>query len=224
MVSLAPKQPQFLFSYVPLFDYKKAYKNPAKAMEIVAKAKSPNVAATIWAIENEQASPILVMDNAKKLANHMTEWSDNKPEDWFKLIYGDDGKNFHQICIMADMNKSKVRYNIKALQERTQPLGDNFTIITKPITFTSQSITQHYNFTYQNLQNQEKVKLCFYEEKDLKASDDINKMLNPRKIIEVCEVPIINANTALSKFSDAYIYAQWFKQEFQLTLKARGLQ
>jgi hypothetical protein len=218
MVSLAPKQPQVLFSYVPLFDYKKAYKNPAKAMEIVAKAKSPNVAATIWAIENEQASPILVMDNAKELANHMTEWSDNKPEDWFKLIYGDDGKNFYQICIMADMDKSKVRYNIKALHARTQPLGDNFTVITKPITFTSKSITQHYNDLYKNLQSQTKVKICFYEKKDMKTSTDINKMLNPRKIIEICEVPIINANTATN------IYAQWFKQEFQLTLKARGLQ
>lgn len=109
-----------IFSYVPLLrgEPGQSYLGKEAADAAVRTAKkmedlpSGSAKALLWTVE-EDGTPgaMLLMEDADAIAEHLIEWSEGKPEDWFQFQYLEKG-NAYAAALFPNFLKSAERWRI----------------------------------------------------------------------------------------------------------------
>jgi hypothetical protein len=96
--------------------------------------------ACAWAEVKGEVSPVLLMNNARALAEHMKEWSEGKPTEWFSLVIEEtDGK--YAVALVPRIDKSVERNRIAYHLKNGWPLPENtkFEVAFGTVRFVSES-------------------------------------------------------------------------------------
>jgi len=90
----------------------------------------------LWAIENDQPVPVLILDRAKEVADHIQYWSEQRPSDWFN-IYVKDRSNKYAVVLAPNLKKSLDRLRVATMMvhETTFPPGTEFITLFRPLSF-----------------------------------------------------------------------------------------
>src|SRR5262249_31714028 len=61
--------------------------------------------ACLWLESAGQPRPVLVLDQAKAIADHLTEWAEGDPASWFRLVIAEHGGRY-AIPILPRLHRS----------------------------------------------------------------------------------------------------------------------
>lgn len=103
-------------------------------------SEAPEVDACVWAGHQDEFHAYFLMEGAAEVAEHMLEWSEGEPENWFNVVHYPDGSGYH-IGIFPKFDASIERFKI-AYQLRTGfPIAQDthYRLIFKPIYFQARS-------------------------------------------------------------------------------------
>lgn len=116
--AMAQKPAQnIIFSYVPLLrgapgtaflggQAAEAAKSMAAALEDLP---SGSAMACIWLVENGTAKAVFAVDRPDEIAEHLKEWAEGRPQDWFSFHYLEKGEAY-ATALMPDFKKSSERW------------------------------------------------------------------------------------------------------------------
>lgn len=65
----------------------------------------------IWLKDDERAVPVLIFENGNKIADHLKEWSEGNPKDWFTLFALETDDGFYHMFLMPRVDKSIKRHS-----------------------------------------------------------------------------------------------------------------
>lgn len=98
-----------------------------------------------WVAQDGKAAPILVMKDMDAVLDHLEQWAEGVPQQWFRLII----KQVHEryvVCLMPDLKKSVERFKVamKIFQGIDITDDASINIIFKPIIFVSSKVPTSY--------------------------------------------------------------------------------
>jgi len=99
----------------------------------------PHILGCAWCVHQEKISPVFLLKDSESVLDHLVKWSEDKPEDWFKLCIFDEGDHYH-ITLWPDVIKSKDRYIMNHLHLHGEILTEDdhdFNMIFAPLHFMS---------------------------------------------------------------------------------------
>ncbi len=132
-----------LVSYVPLLQGDAGRiitdPDPAKIAKTLEAGPTGNAVACVWLMSDDGTpSPCLVIENAKEIAEHLIEWAEKKPEEWFNLSFVEyDG--LYGLALMPRVELGVERFKVACLLRNGYPIPKNADIhvIFKPLHFMS---------------------------------------------------------------------------------------
>jgi hypothetical protein len=122
---------QIVVSYVPLLDDDNT--------ELSQESSKGECLGCIWDDEHNNEITLVIPD-ARQIAEHFLYWSEDKPQDWFKLHFK-EWNNYYALALIPDLSKTLNRFKIK-FQLRTGfpfPQDKPVHFYFKPIHFFSKS-------------------------------------------------------------------------------------
>lgn len=128
-------------SYVPLLrgapGLTMAPQGAAKLLESVSDADTGHVEAIVWAQDDSEVPwPVLVLERADEVFEHLVEWSEGSPATWFKLAWlAGDGE--YALALFPRVDKSVERYKLAHRLGTGQeiPADARFQVVFRPILF-----------------------------------------------------------------------------------------
>ena len=113
----------------------------SKALE---QAPDVHVQACVWMhdIATNAFSPVLLMDNAAEVANHLMAWAENDPAAWFHAYVEQIDEERYIILLFPNLSKSIQRFKLNCMQvqEFIPPSDADYTMMFKPLEFVSQGM------------------------------------------------------------------------------------
>ena len=145
-----------------------------------------NVEGILWAQRDGQHHPVFMLEQAKEVAEHLTEWAEGNPGEWFKMRLIsrelEDGVVQYAMVLMPNLEKG-----IKRMRANTGVAEDEeteYTIVFRPVTFTGRGPT----FGMIEPLIPDRIKLEFIEVADVDFDDpEFFNNLEDDKLIEVGE-------------------------------------
>lgn len=142
-MSKRKKNPKFtavVVSYVPLLRGEAGRSDlDMKELELLIGEADGTAKACVWLHDSETGpTPVLLFDGARELAEHLREWAEDKPEEWFRLVLGQHG-DLYGLALIPVLEKGVERFRM-AYQLRNGlpiPKDASFQCIFKPLQFTS---------------------------------------------------------------------------------------
>jgi hypothetical protein len=88
----------------------------------------------IWIKEdNGAALPILIYPDARNIADHLVEWAEGKPEDYFHISLAEEGSSY-VLLLMPELQRSVDRYRLQyKLKNKREMEESEFNIIFRPL-------------------------------------------------------------------------------------------
>lgn len=142
------------------------------------------VEAIAWSSIDGVPAPVFVMDRAKEVAEHLTEWAEGNPGEWFKMRLIsrdlDDGDTQYAIVLMPDLEKGiqRMRANTGIEEEMT------YTIVFRPIRFTGRGPA------FKSIEGMlpDRIRLSFLDKESIDFGDaQAFENLGEQELIEVGE-------------------------------------
>ena len=137
----APKpETHLVVSYVPLLRGQAGATIPieraADALESILNTDAGHVQAVVWAQDDSGAPwPILVLEHAAEVFEHLVEWADGSPSTWFKLAWNAVSDEY-ALALVPKVEKSVERYRIaRRLLGEDVPSDARFQIVFRPVQF-----------------------------------------------------------------------------------------
>lgn len=130
-----------IISYVPLLRPQKSFlSDPKELNDVMLKSEMipAHAKASLWAMEEDIPTVYMIMDKAKEIADHLKEWSEDKPEKWFTFgILGKDER--YAFALMPDVEQSVKRIRLAYQLQNGWPMPDNakFQVFFAPLSFVS---------------------------------------------------------------------------------------
>lgn len=152
-----------VISYVPLL-YGNAgvvlnEEETKQALVVIANINH-TVNGILWLTNDKYGyAPCLILDRAKEIFDHIKFWSENKPEEWFKLVITEcDGR--YGVALAPELEKTKER--MESLSDSTEYL-----FLFKPLFFVS-----GHNHIYANIKKDMKgeTKVFFLDSTEVKGN------------------------------------------------------
>jgi hypothetical protein len=106
--------------------------------ETLAKCHSGQAHACLWAMFDGVPTPVLVYEGAHEIADHLVEWAEGKPDEWFRIHFRErDGR--YAIAIQPDLDRSIWRFRTAYFIAQGELLPPNVSIkvMFQPLTFIS---------------------------------------------------------------------------------------
>ena len=139
-----PPTKRLVISYVPLMDYTsiatdttdiRLDSEPFKKLASSLDAYRNHGYGCLWTLDQEtgKVTPVLIMDEAERLVQHMTAWAEGKPQDWF-TVYACTIEEGYAIVIMPNLLKGaeRLKTNYMAIRGEFMP-PCTFTFLFKPL-------------------------------------------------------------------------------------------
>jgi hypothetical protein len=96
-----------------------------------------HVHAIIWGLDDAGASwPVLVIDRAREIVDHLLEWSESNPAEWFE-IHVEESSSEYTLALVPRMDMSIERFRAARLlfAGEVLPPDARFRVISCPIVF-----------------------------------------------------------------------------------------
>ena len=181
-----------VYGYIPLLDVNTYFEHQLPRDKIDYTAGEPK--GLIWVLCNGLLSPVLVLDDAKMVYDHLLEWSGQKPSEWFKLYRSKvrtEKENLFVVGLYPDIHKiadkiSKI-FNIDSISK----------VMFKPVYIISNETDLHVQFIEQ------KSKIATAMFLDVKYVDDhenidINKI--SKHLHALCDIEIVTSTEDNNKW------------------------
>jgi hypothetical protein len=99
---------------------------------------APAVRGLVWVHAGDGFIPVFAMERGREVAEHLVEWSEGKPADWFHL-YIEQTPNRYRVALIPDVQKSIERYRTsrRVLHGDVVPADARFKVIFSAIDFVS---------------------------------------------------------------------------------------
>lgn len=133
----APKPEKLFISYVPLLGGStgiiKPLEEKQRVLDMLLEASQEYVIDRVeWAQTENGTIPVLILPYAKEIQNHMLEWSDYKPKQYFSLVWNSTKSGELSIILLPNFGKAVRRYSNKyANKDLLMILGHIFTFYTE---------------------------------------------------------------------------------------------
>lgn len=117
------------------FDFSEPQAASRKLTTFLDELPSGWIQGCLWALDEDAVFVNFVIDDAKKIASHLVEWSEYVPEEWFQVEIAetDDG---YALALMPSIEKSIERVRIQAQLRYGYPLPTNKThVVLRPLHF-----------------------------------------------------------------------------------------
>lgn len=116
---MAKNGSNIIFSYFPLltgppgaaFLGEEAVKNAEAIAQFTEELPSGSAKAALWMVDDGAAAVALVIDEAKDIAEHLSYWAEEKPEEWFSFHFLEKGTCYAG-ALMPNFRKSADRWKI----------------------------------------------------------------------------------------------------------------
>lgn len=73
-----------------------------------------HIEACLWAADGEHVTPVFIMDKAHAIADHLSEWSEERPGEWFALCFAEREGRYAAI-LFPNINQSVARFRVARL-------------------------------------------------------------------------------------------------------------
>ena len=170
-------------SYWPLIDIDKPKifdKDPANELQrFVEDTPEINVMGCAWILKDEEPIPVLIVDRAKEIQEHMLKWCEDDPLKWFKFCI-QEVDNQYVLIIYPDVEHSIQRFRLACLHfhDFIPPENAQYKVIFSPIRFLCES-----NTAYQSIKDQlnDRILVGFLDAKSVDRNDpasmDLSKIV-----------------------------------------------
>jgi hypothetical protein len=132
-----------IVSYVPLLAGRPGEHLRGDLIEHLVKGRvsAPMVRAMYWIEAEGEHVPVLVVDQARAVVEHLVAWAEGHPEEWFEVQLAITPLQY-SFVLMPDLQKSIQRYRTarRILHGEVVPASTPFKIICRPLAFTSQDV------------------------------------------------------------------------------------
>lgn len=156
----------FLYGYIPLLDKNIYSPNQIPREDIDLNVADPS--GLIWVTVNDTISPVFVVKNAKDVFEHILDWSDGKPHEWFKLYHSGikKKKNFaYYVGLFPDIYKTWDR--LKLVFKDLEKMHIAF----HPISIFIEDKESYSNIVSQNVK---KTSVLFIDSDAINNPDDVD--------------------------------------------------
>lgn len=166
----------FVISYSPMLKTDKLFLSHPNQLESITKqiaAATVAIYGCAWMMEEDGLpSANLFVKNAKKVADHLIEWAEFKPEERFKFAHLQKG-GLYSVCLMPDIDKSvlRVRDNYLRIHGKELPQDCKYQVVFNPITFVSNGATA-YQAVLPNFKDKVRFSLVEFNDSLQKLSQD----------------------------------------------------
>lgn len=145
----------------------------------------------LWTQRDGTSHPVFVLEQAKEVAEHISEWAEGNPGEWFKLRLIsrqlDDNMVQYALVLMPDLEKGIKRMKANTGVEEEMA----YTIVFRPVTFTGRGPT----FGMIEPMIPDRVKLEFIDSTDVDLDNpDLFENLEDDAVIEVGEFELERCN------------------------------
>jgi hypothetical protein len=130
-----------LVSYVPLLRGTAGTlieQDVTSALEhLLSKLPSGEAHACLWTESAGRFSPVLVMEQAEAIAQHLVEWAEGDPALWFRLAIGQH-RGRYAVALLPDLSRSRNRFEL-ARRVAGLPIPDDveYCHVYRPLHFVS---------------------------------------------------------------------------------------
>lgn len=134
-------QTYIVVSYVPLLRGEPGVtmspEDAARVLESVPDTEAGHVEAIIWALdESDTPWPLLVLERAAEVFDHLVDWSEGSPTSWFKVAWFAAGGEY-ALALLPRVERSVERYKLACRLGANEELPENarFEVVFRPILF-----------------------------------------------------------------------------------------
>lgn len=161
-------------SYVPLFreqgqiTFNPGNEKTTKTFDKIDKLSNDiHIKGCLWMNNGKNKNiPVLILDNAKEVYEHLVEWSENEPENWF-TCYIKRHDDIYYVILYPNIERSIERCKILTQLNTGYPVLDkDINILFKPLVFESKTLNLFKNFEKQ-INKQKKFIIGFLNSSDI---------------------------------------------------------
>jgi hypothetical protein len=124
----------------------------------------------LWLLDNDNPIPVLVVDRAKELRDHMLTWCEKDPSKWFRFCIQEAADEKYILIIYPDIEKSIERFKSACIYiHNFSPADDaRYQVICSPLRFFGSS-----SANYKQIKNQlsGNITVGFIDTKDVDLTD-----------------------------------------------------
>jgi hypothetical protein len=93
--------------------------------------------ACLWTESAGHVSPVLVLDQAEAIAEHLIEWAEGDPGSWFRLAIGEH-QGLYALALLPNLARSCERFKLaRRLAGLPAPDGVEYCHVYRPLHFVS---------------------------------------------------------------------------------------
>lgn len=139
------------------------------------------VDACLWAANTDGTiSPVFVMPRAKEIAQHLSMWAEDQPQEWFEVCLLDKVDTYF-IILWPDLEKSKERHIYNWMiknQEIVIEKNTEFSFIVKPLYFRSGN-RGTLDKVLELVKDMSDISIGFLDKEDFNMSDPLSTQIEP---------------------------------------------
>lgn len=133
--------------------------------------------ACIWTANDDDAiSPVLVIPQARAIADHLTRWSEGKPSDWFDVFIHAEPRGY-AVVLMPRLERSIQRYKTARLHVAGEFVeADEFMVLFTPLAFAAKM-----SKTFESIQDRlssHKIHIGLLDKADMSANPPASAIIN----------------------------------------------
>lgn len=152
---MSTKDKIILIGYNPLFYMPEGY-SPGSSFDIssedsisklIQSIPQVNTSGILWISKHEQIQPVLIIEKAKQVKDHLQYWSQGEPEKWFKFFhrsYTYKGQQGYIVILQPDSTKSLERYKFANTYMATKRIDVSDCIIFYQPLNAVATVSEHY--------------------------------------------------------------------------------
>ncbi len=109
----------------------------AQLLEPASESNAGHVEAVVWARDDSGTPwPVLVLERAAEVFEHLVEWSEGSPATWFKLAWTVN-EDEYALALLPRVDKSVERYKLarRLASGKDVPSDATFQVVFKPVLF-----------------------------------------------------------------------------------------
>jgi len=98
---------------------------------------SGHIEACLWVADGEDVMPVFIREQAHAIADHLSEWSEDKPGEWFALCFAEQEGRYVAI-LFPDINRSIARFRVARLHYYEEIVtAKDYQVLFRPLCFVS---------------------------------------------------------------------------------------
>lgn len=149
--------------------------NLLKKVDEAIESDAGHIEGCIWGISGGEVHPILIMHQMNAVLDHLIEWSEGVPQEWFNLHIHEHADRY-SIALLPKLEHSIERFRAAMMINRNikVPRDTNFQLMFKPLMFISTKNPVNFNQAKGRLPK--KPMVTFIDTDDFKPGDDFSKI------------------------------------------------